>query len=316
MFPSSKNIDGSNIDLTNYYTKTEVNAIVNSQGQAYIPCGTRMGYYGTTAPQGFLLCDGSEYFKTQYPQLAALLAATDTAQSTTLFAGSDAQHFKVPDLRGEFIRGTGTNSHAKSGNGGKVGEHQDGNSVTNVFSNGNSIILADADAWTQGNFDSTVLGGKRFLANISPTKTTTTNYIALGTVRPTSTSENMIIAYQDIYLAPRHQYSTEEHVVGTWIDGKPVYEIVIVPTVGYPIIPANTWTVLMSISIPIDTLVDGYMVSSDKSIPSKMTYLTLSYDTTNNNIMGLHTRNIELGIYIGSQIVLQYTKTTDTIVNS
>ena len=52
------------------------------------PVGTVIQYYGTTAPDGYLSCDGSPFSITTYPQLYALLG-----KSTT------------PDMRGVFVRG-------------------------------------------------------------------------------------------------------------------------------------------------------------------------------------------------------------------
>ena len=49
--------------------------------------------------------------------------------------------FGIPDLRGEFLRGTGTNSHVNGGNGAGVGEHQDATAIRNgIFVKGNSLI--------------------------------------------------------------------------------------------------------------------------------------------------------------------------------
>lgn len=41
------------------------------------------------------------------------------------FGGDGTTTFAVPDLRGEFLRGTGTNIHTNSGSGSAVGVHQD-----------------------------------------------------------------------------------------------------------------------------------------------------------------------------------------------
>jgi len=54
-----------------------------------------------TVPSGWLLCDGSTYTVTAYPTLGALLGNTYGGSSGT---------FGVPDLRGYFVRGYGTNS--------------------------------------------------------------------------------------------------------------------------------------------------------------------------------------------------------------
>jgi len=54
-----------------------------------------------TVPAGWLICDGSVYTVAAYPELGALLANT--------YGGSTGT-FGVPDLRGYFVRGSGTNS--------------------------------------------------------------------------------------------------------------------------------------------------------------------------------------------------------------
>ena len=66
-----------------------------------IPPGTIFPYGGTTPPSGWLLCDGGEYLRTQYP---ALFAAIGTAYGT-----NDATYFNVPDFRGTFLRGVAPN---------------------------------------------------------------------------------------------------------------------------------------------------------------------------------------------------------------
>lgn len=61
------------------------------------PSGVIFPYAGTTAPNGWLLCDGKSYSQSTY---ARLYAAIGTAY------GSSGSSFNVPDLRGTFLRGT------------------------------------------------------------------------------------------------------------------------------------------------------------------------------------------------------------------
>lgn len=65
-----------------------------------IPAGAIMPYGGSTAPPGWVLCDGTEYDGT-LPEFAALYDAI----GTSFGVGSGANFFKVPDLRGQFLRG-------------------------------------------------------------------------------------------------------------------------------------------------------------------------------------------------------------------
>ena len=55
---------------------------------------------GSTVPLGWVLCDGMEYDGT-LPEFAALYDAI----GTSFGAGRDANLFKVPDLRGQLLRG-------------------------------------------------------------------------------------------------------------------------------------------------------------------------------------------------------------------
>ena len=61
------------------------------------PVGSIMPFVGSTAPTGWLLCDGSSYSSTSYPKLSALCA--------TKFGTAGAGLFKVPDLKGKTIMG-------------------------------------------------------------------------------------------------------------------------------------------------------------------------------------------------------------------
>ena len=72
-------------------------------GIVTLPTGVVLpfAYSFSSAPAGWLICDGTLYSTTTYAALYALLG--------TLY-GSGSGTFAVPDLRGYFIRGKGTNS--------------------------------------------------------------------------------------------------------------------------------------------------------------------------------------------------------------
>lgn len=71
------------------------------------PAGIIMAFGGAAAPTGFLACDGSAVSRTTYADLF-------TAIGTTWGAGNGSTTFNVPDLRGIFLRGTGTNATGSS----------------------------------------------------------------------------------------------------------------------------------------------------------------------------------------------------------
>ena len=68
-------------------------------------------YGGSTAPTGFLICDGSAISRTTY-------AALFNAIGTTYGAGDDSTTFNIPDLSGRVAIGSSA-AHAIGTNGGE-----------------------------------------------------------------------------------------------------------------------------------------------------------------------------------------------------
>lgn len=64
---------------------------------ANVPTGSVIMHAGTSAPSGYLLCDGTSYTRSSQ---ANLFAAIGTA-----YGAADGIHFNVPDFRGIFPRG-------------------------------------------------------------------------------------------------------------------------------------------------------------------------------------------------------------------
>jgi microcystin-dependent protein/sporulation protein YlmC with PRC-barrel domain len=73
--------------------------------QALVPAGAVMPFAMNSAPSGWLAADGSNVNRTTY-------AALFSAIGTTYGAGDGSTTFDLPDLRGYFVRGSGTNSDA------------------------------------------------------------------------------------------------------------------------------------------------------------------------------------------------------------
>jgi len=72
------------------------------------PTGTVLPFAGSTAPEGWALCDGSAISRTIYSKLFGVIA-------TTYGVGDNSSTFNVPDMRGIYPRGTGTNGTANYG---------------------------------------------------------------------------------------------------------------------------------------------------------------------------------------------------------
>lgn len=71
------------------------------------PAGIIMAFAGAAAPTGFLACNGAAVSRTTYATLFAAIG-------TTWGVGDGSTTFNVPDLRGMFLRGTGTNGTGSS----------------------------------------------------------------------------------------------------------------------------------------------------------------------------------------------------------
>jgi microcystin-dependent protein len=78
----------------------------------FVPPGVVMPFAGTAAPSGWLLCDGTEYSQTgTYAALFAAIGSnwnTQKKQSDNTSYTTTGCNFRVPDLRGIFLRGVGT----------------------------------------------------------------------------------------------------------------------------------------------------------------------------------------------------------------
>lgn len=78
-----------------YCTGTAWVAVAKSGG---VPSGSMTAFGGTSAPSGWLMCDGSAVSRTTYASLW-------TAIGTTFGAGDGSSTFNIPDLRGRVIAG-------------------------------------------------------------------------------------------------------------------------------------------------------------------------------------------------------------------
>ena len=162
------------------------------------PIGVVSAYMGTTAPNNYLICDGTAYNISDYQNLADHIK--NNFGSYNFFGGDGTTTFAVPDLRGEFLRGAGNS-------GGAVGEHQ-GNGLPNITGTfnitGNGAQSANMSVGGSGAFYGVQRSGYRdaytsnnngnptYYAGFDASKSNSI-YGAATEVRPTNTSVNFII---------------------------------------------------------------------------------------------------------------------------
>lgn len=165
------------------------------------PIGEIISYMGTTAPNNFLVCDGSIYNISDYIDLANHI--NKHFGSFNFFGGDGTTTFAVPDLRGEFLRGSGTNGHADSGNGANVGVHQNGTQIPYIVGtgsdNGYLLQLRTNPGWnTTENVDSWKHTNTGRWVNYQKVSTGTDEDKRYAfTSRPTNTSVLYCIRYRE-----------------------------------------------------------------------------------------------------------------------
>ena len=97
------------ISSKSYYSATVTGGAVTWQELSIsdsfitIPAGTILQGLYTTAPSGFLLCNGQEVAITEFPILYNIIGTLEGCQS------ENEGMFKVPDLRGRFLEGANGN---------------------------------------------------------------------------------------------------------------------------------------------------------------------------------------------------------------
>lgn len=210
-------------DLADFYNdiRPYMGGLVSSKA-GFTPIGTIISVMGTTAPTNYLACDGTVYNITDYTELANYF--NDQFGSKNYFGGDGTTTFAVPDLRGEFLRGTGTNSHSGQGSGANVGVHQDATNIPAISSDSGGNVIYQARPVAAINADVSInTGTEQVRANASRLTGLSGQGVAY-TSRPTNTSVLYCIATKNFYIDPTLDYSTEEKIVGTWIDGKPLYQ--------------------------------------------------------------------------------------------
>lgn len=104
------------------------------------PVGSLMPYAGTTPPDGWLICDGSEISRTTYARLFSVIG-------TTYGAGDGNSSFNIPNYSGARL---------------VKGDHFD------VFGYGNRILLTQEENPSVGNIDAIQL---KYLNAVSPLAT-------------------------------------------------------------------------------------------------------------------------------------------------
>lgn len=95
-----------------------------------------MWWTQTTAPDGWLICDGSQISRTTYSDLFSVIG-------TTFGSGDGSTTFTLPDLRAAFVRGAGSQNGHTATFGGK--QQATGLTIASDTSGTSSISIISYD---------------------------------------------------------------------------------------------------------------------------------------------------------------------------
>lgn len=201
---SSINI-ATNEDAQITINMKDLNALIEQKVKEYhntsnvAPTGSIISQMGKSAPNGYLKCDGAIYNINDYKNLADYI--NSEFGSYNYFGGDGSNTFAVPNLQGEFLRGTGTNAHESNGKGSDVGRHQDATVVTNICTTGqeynNMLQIRKPTKYSSASrYDSVIESSNVWVNYYKDEQGTDSTYVpTLITTRPTNTSVLYCIKY-------------------------------------------------------------------------------------------------------------------------
>ena len=106
----SSDLGPVSMEFQNDVLKVTPELTLDDAGGFDVEVGTIVAYGGTTAPDGWLLCDGSAVSRSEYPRLFAVIG-------TAFGDGDGSTTFNLPNLQQRFPLGKGS-----SGTGSVIGE--------------------------------------------------------------------------------------------------------------------------------------------------------------------------------------------------
>ena len=190
----------SNQELTQQLQQLQSEiATLKSKPSDATPIGTVISKMGASIPEGYLSCDGSYYdIDGTYSALAEYIKEEFGSYDYFKIGSEEVPSgkFKVPDLRGEFLRGTGNNGHSNQGNGASVGVHQDATEHVPLHSSsGVTYYVAESTDDYPSNEDSYTRLSRSQRRFSYGTATSGGNQASFITSRPTNTSVLYLIKY-------------------------------------------------------------------------------------------------------------------------
>ena len=130
------NAEIADINKVNASDMNEIKSVVNSNDVV----GSIVIYAGSTAPNGYLMCDGSAISRTTYSELFNIIG-------TTYGIGDGSTTFNVPNLKGKVVVGLDSTQTEFDTLGETGGEKTHTLTVDEIPSHNHSYTRANADGW-------------------------------------------------------------------------------------------------------------------------------------------------------------------------
>ena len=125
-----------------------------------IPPGLIAPYAGATAPEGWIICDGSQVSQETYADLYLVIGDTYNEQinptTGSAWAAPSEGNFRIPDMRTLYARGLGTNNLGVST---ALGQWQDDATAKNGLTNASSALSGTAAGQTLGTTNVSLASG-------------------------------------------------------------------------------------------------------------------------------------------------------------
>jgi len=294
--------------------------------------GTILQYSGTTVPTGYMFCDGTAISRTEYATLFEVIG-------TTYGSGDGSTTFNLPNFNGRVPVGLDNNDSDFDNLGETGGEkthtltinempsHSHSTAYISSYSGGNQNARTgygynevELNRSSYGNSVAKTGGGQAH--NILQPYIVTKFIIKVSDTTPVSAqivdsySASTTDGYSANYVNGLNTYSTTEHRIGTWINGKPLYRKVIdignLPNTNDKKIDTglifNSNNCILRNFYGVASYSNGISFPLPYINPIDITY-TVSLNLNSNNQVVVTTgsdRSLMTGY-----VVLEYTKTTD-----